>query len=178
MTATTQQFQVSLAGDLAAVVDQSVEVSSYFRGSITLSSPLDLPGTERRGPGRPRVYPARPPASYFRGFPGGRAKPAGGVSRVWESVSASKAKAYYPDLDPGFLENKFRWGAFKAFAASKGGPVDETTYPVAAANGMQWLVEKNYAKLVDGKLVLRKKGLDLYNILFKARGPRDFAPTP
>lgn len=145
--------------------------------SVTLSSPANLtdPGAPR-GPGRPRIDPLTglPPASFFHGFPAGRVKKLAAVSRAWESVSAKKAAAFYPELDPGFLDNKFRWGAFKAFATSRGGPVEEITYPVAAANGMQWLIEKNYGKLVDGKLVLRKKGVDLYNLLFKGRGPRDF----
>lgn len=136
-------------------------------------------------------------AAHFRKFPGGgKLKPIaqleqttptaevpqipqqqpsyGYVPRAWESVSAQKAAAYYPELDSGFLENKFRWGAFKAFATSRGGPIVEISYPAAAAYGMNWLVERNYAKRENNMLTLRNKGRELYNLLFKNRGPRDF----
>ena len=164
-----QSFFIHISGDLTPNPEQST----------TLSSPTKLPDfKEFRGYPRTTAMlgSVRSPA-YYRGLPGGKPRKAHLVSRAWESVSAGKAKAFYPELDPGFLENKFRWGAFKAFAYTRGGPVKEISHPVAAVNGMTWLIERNFVKRADGgMLVLRKKGSDLYNILFKDRSPRNFTP--
>lgn len=143
----------------------SGDLLPFRKQSVTLSSPTFLIDLNK-----------------FRGYPHTtlifsekKLRKPNSKSRTWEGVSAAKAKRVYPQLDPLLLENKFRWGAFKAFAYTRGKPVKEITYPVAAMNGMNWLIEHNYAKLTnDGMLTLRKKGSDLYTLLFKNRGPQDF----
>lgn len=110
-----------------------------------------------------------------------RTKPVNYLARAWEGVTAQKAVLFHPELDPGFLENKFRWGAFKAFAFSKGEPIPDITHPAASANGAEWLVTNKYAKREgegsDTVLKLTRKGATLYKEVFKGKTPKDFQPS-